>query len=226
MGALLWCTMTRPDVSYYVAFLCQFMSDPSLEAYEAGLAVLSYLNTTRELGITYDGRKRRLLVYTDSSWSKSPKPFHGHAILYCGAVVSFQARKTKILPQSSAEAESAAYSVAAKDLAFVLNVMGEECLHDEVELPVPIMCDSEAAIATLTKPGVTQRTRHYESWVLYGREQYPDKISIPTWVPTRDQLADIFTKALDKNTFERMRDSLMNVAGGSISAALSRIIFK
>ena len=129
-------------------------------------------------------------------------------------------------PQSSAEAESAAYSVAAKDLAFVLNVMGEECLHDDVELPVPIMCDSQAAIATLTKPGVTQRTRHYESWVLYGREQYLANVSVPTWVRTRDQLADIFTKALDKGTFERMRDSLLNRCdGGTISALLFDFFF-
>ena len=26
--------------------------------------------------------------------------------------------------------------------------------------------------STLPKPGVTQRMRHYNSWVLYGREQY------------------------------------------------------
>ena len=39
MGTLLWCTLTHPEASFYVclSYLCQFMHDPSLAAYEAAL---------------------------------------------------------------------------------------------------------------------------------------------------------------------------------------------
>ena len=50
MGALLYAScMTRPDVSYHVSHLCRLMSTPSKDAYDAGLAVLAYLHTTKEL---------------------------------------------------------------------------------------------------------------------------------------------------------------------------------
>ena len=52
LGSLLYAsTMTRPDIAYLTAYLCQFMQAPSTAAWEAGLSVLSYLHTTRELGV-------------------------------------------------------------------------------------------------------------------------------------------------------------------------------
>eukprot|EP00966_Prymnesium_polylepis_P055798 1290644-Prymnesium_polylepis.1 len=39
MGALLWCVFTRPDVAYYVSFLCQFMHDQSTDSDKTGLCI-------------------------------------------------------------------------------------------------------------------------------------------------------------------------------------------
>jgi len=89
-------------------------------AYDASIAVLSYLDNTKELGITFDGNQPLLAVFTDASWLLSPKPFAGHVIMYCGGAISYSARKLKIIPQSTAEAETAAYANAAKDPRFVL----------------------------------------------------------------------------------------------------------
>ena len=80
-------------------------------------------------------------MFSDSSWGQSPHPYGGHAIFFCGAAVAFSARKLKIAPQSSAEAELAVYSTAAKDLRFVLNLLGE--LQMSPPLPVKIYCLSE-----------------------------------------------------------------------------------
>ena len=41
-----------------------------------------------------------------------------------------------------------------------------------------------------------------QRWLLYGREQYLKRVSIPEWVPTTLQVADIFTKPLDLTTSE------------------------
>ena len=43
MGSLLWGSATHPECAYYINFLCQFMHDPSLAAWEAGLNMLAYL---------------------------------------------------------------------------------------------------------------------------------------------------------------------------------------
>ena len=61
--------------------------------------------------------------------------------------------------------------------------------------------------------GSKGRTRHYERWLLYGREQYLKRISVPEWVPTSLQVADIFTKPLDPTTFRKFRAALLNIRG-------------
>ena len=210
MGTLLWATMTHPEVAYYVGFLCQCMHDPSLDAYEAGLAILAYLYNARSLGITYNGNDPTVNVFTDASWGQSPAPFGGHVVFYCGGAVGYQSRKLKIVPQSTAEAETAVYATAAKDLQFIINVLGSDGLQAKINLPIAIHTDNEAAVSTIKNPGATARTRHYERWVLYGREQYLKRTSFPVHVYTKNQIADIFTKALDKTSFLKFRDALLN----------------
>ena len=48
---------------------------------------------------------------------------------------------------------------------------------------------------------------------MYGRWQYLHNISKPVLVPTKSQVADIFTKPLDKTSFLKFRDILLNVQG-------------
>ena len=217
MGSLLWATFTRPEIQYYVSFLCQFMHDPSTEAYEAALNILAYLSSTRSLGITYDGTRAHVSVFSDSSWGQVPFPFGGHVVFFCGAAVSFQARKLKIAPQSSAEAETAVYSAAAKDLRFVINVIGTDALQHVLSLPINIFCDNSAAVTHISNVGATSRTKHYEIWVGYGREQYINRVSQPVWVATTEQVADVFTKALDKTTFLKFRGALLNISHDAVT---------
>ena len=223
MGTLLWCVFTHPEIAYYVSFLCQFMQDPSTDAFEAGLGLLAYLSSSRKVGLTYDGTKAHVVAFSDSSWGQTPFPFGGHAIFFCGAAVSFQARKLKIAPQSSAEAELAVYAEAAKDLRFVLNILQD--LLIDVALPVPLFCDNQAAVSNVKNVGATARTRHYENWLMYGREQYLNKISTPMWISTTDQVSDIFTKALDKTTFLRFRALLLNLSYDGVTIDQRNLVY-
>ena len=111
MGTLLWATLTHPEASYYVSYLCQFMHDPSPRRfYEAGLYVLAYLLGAKDVGLTFNKHETEIVAYSDASWNMVPIPFGRHVVFYGGAAVSYSARKVKIVPQSSAEAETAAYT--------------------------------------------------------------------------------------------------------------------
>ncbi|EOD08234.1 hypothetical protein EMIHUDRAFT_217839 [Emiliania huxleyi CCMP1516] len=50
---------------------------------------------------------------------------------------------------------------------------------------------------------------HFEKFLRLGRLHYEDNISSPEFVPTSDQCADIWTKALDKTTFLKHRAKLV-----------------
>ena len=210
MGSLLWATLTHPECAYYVAFLCQFMHDPSTDAWEAALGILCYLQQAKSLGITFEKDKSNLLApFTDSSWGQSPLPFGGFVILFCGGAISWSARKLKIAPQSSAEAESAVYAACAKDLKFIIHLLQD--LGITFKHPIIIYCDNTTAVSHILNVGATSRTKHYERWMHIGREQFLTKFSLPKWISTIHQVADIFTKALDKTTFLKFRAAILNL---------------
>ena len=229
VGSLLWAScMTRPDIAYHTAFLCQFMQNPSEAALESAQGVLAYLQRTKDLTLTY--RKgdltnltqdqvrmgfesesfvsnRGLHLYFDSSWNKVPKPFFGHVILFMGCAVSWSATKTKIVPLSSAEAETACGSIACRDLQFVRFVIGD--LGHSISLPLPVITDSEATYLGTENPGATARTRHYERWLFYLRELALGMVVRVIHTTTSNMMADIFTKAVEKTMFVRCRTFIM-----------------
>ena len=228
VGSLLWAScMTRPDIAYHTAFLCQFMQDPSEAALEAARGVLAYLQRTKDLTLTYrrahpeltsdqvrmgfrEGaflNNKGLHTYFDSSWNKVPKPFFGHVIMYMGCAVSWSARRMKIVPLSSAEAETACGSIACRDLQFVRFILGE--LGHTLTTPFPVITDSEATYLGTENPGATARTRHYERWLFYLRDLAMRNVIRVIHTSTANQVADVFTKAVDKSIFTRCRSFIM-----------------
>ena len=214
IGALLYLsTMSRPDVSYHLSVLCRQMSDPSPLAYEQALGVLSYLYKTRHYRIIYRRdfkvptemwkhnesieRNMGFHVYSDSSWNV-PHPSYGFALFLAGGPISFVS-KTLRSADSSCEAEYTASSKAARDIVYIRNLCDELgfTLHGGLVLGV----DNTAAIDVARNLGITARTKHYSREIHYIREQY-DRGSVKLlYVPTKQQRADIFTKALDATTF-------------------------
>ena len=142
MGTLLWSMLTHREASYYVSYLCQYMHDPSLAAYEAGLNVLAYMLSAKDIGLTFNKHASEIVAYSDASWNVVPIPFGGHVVFCGGAAVSYSARKVKIVPQSSAEAETAAYAKSAKDVRYVTNIVGPDGFQLKLSRPININCEN------------------------------------------------------------------------------------
>ena len=80
-GSLLWATATHPEICFYMSFPCRFIHKPkldnllhfaeiSLEHYEIGLAVLSYLYHVKDIGLHYGTRSATLEVYKYATWNR------------------------------------------------------------------------------------------------------------------------------------------------------------
>ena len=78
--------------------------------------------------------------------------------------------------------------------------------------PTAIATDNQALMDIVEKPGSTAKTRHYERMTMLIKELFMRDIVYPEKVPTDKMIADIFTKAVDKDTFLRCRDYMLNVA--------------
>lgn len=73
VGRLLYFQATRPDITYSVNILSQFLSKPKQSHWNAAPRVLRYLKTTMGQGILLprDG-PTELVAYSDSDWLGCP----------------------------------------------------------------------------------------------------------------------------------------------------------
>ena len=73
---------------------------------------------------------------------------------------------------------------------------------------VPLLCDNESAIKIAYNPVQHSRTKHIEIRNHFIRDHVARGDIELCYVPTKDQLTDIFTKPLDEARFCYLRNEL------------------
>jgi hypothetical protein len=68
VGALHYLTFTRPDISFAVHQVCQYMSAPTIIHFAAAKRILRYLRATFNHGIEFTPGPLHLSAYTDADW--------------------------------------------------------------------------------------------------------------------------------------------------------------
>jgi hypothetical protein len=74
--------------------------------------------------------------------------------------------------------------------------------------PTKLLCDNQGAIRLVSNAEFHQRTKHIDVKFHYIREQYQNQIIAVDYVGTKDQLADVLTKALGGPVFQDMRKKI------------------
>ncbi|XP_071705244.1 uncharacterized mitochondrial protein AtMg00810-like [Rutidosis leptorrhynchoides] len=209
-GALQYLTFTRPDISYAVQQVCLHMHDPKDIHMLALNRIVRYLQGTPSLGLhIHRSRTPSLVAFTDADWGGSPdtrRSTSGYCVYYGDNLISWSSKRQPTLSRSSAEAEYRG----------VANVVAESCwlrnLLLELKCPIPkatlVFCDNISAIYLAGNPVQHQRTKHIELDIHFVREKVAKGQVRILHVPTRYQIADIFTKGLPRLLFEEFRSSL------------------
>ena len=109
MGRLIYLTFTRPELSYIVHILSQFMQKPQEDHWIAALRVVRYLKGCPDQGIMLTSNSDlRLTAYSDSDWSACPitrRSLSAYVVMLGDSVVSWKTKKKRTVSRSSAEAE-------------------------------------------------------------------------------------------------------------------------
>ena len=106
---------------------------------------------------------------------------------------------------SSAEAEYIAVGACCAQILY----MKQTILDYGLELgSVPLLCDNQSTIKIGKNPVQHSRTKHIDIRHHFLRDHEAKGDILLTDVRSEDQLADIFTKPLDKDTFARLRNEL------------------
>ncbi|GKA38340.1 putative RNA-directed DNA polymerase [Tanacetum coccineum] len=202
IGKLLYLQATRPDITYAVNILSQFVSDPRQPHMDAANRVLCYLKGTPGQGILIprDGGTN-LLAYCDSDWLGCPmtrRSRTGYLLLLGGAPVSWKTKKQSVVSKSSAEAEYRAMSNAVSEILWMRWLLGE--LDMAPVGPTALFCDNQAARHIANNPVFHERTKHVEMDCYFVRERVDSMEICPMPIATKDQIADVLTKALGANS--------------------------
>ena len=74
----------------------------------------------------------------------------------------------------------------------------------------PSLGDNKAMHTLVTQEGASSRTRYYERATMLIKRAVLMLLLMPYLISTHCMIADMFTKALDKATFIKFRDMMMN----------------
>ena len=125
----------------------------------------------------------------------------GSRVFLDGAPVAFRSNTQKFVTLSVTEAESGAGVTTAQDMMFTYRLLTSMGL--KVELPMLLEMDNKGAVDLANNYSVGGRTRHVDVRFFYLRELKEEGLMVIRHVPGIENDADIFTKNVDAQTFER-----------------------
>uniref|UniRef100_A0A3Q7JDU2 Reverse transcriptase Ty1/copia-type domain-containing protein n=1 Tax=Solanum lycopersicum TaxID=4081 RepID=A0A3Q7JDU2_SOLLC len=109
IGRLLYLTTTRPDISFVVQCLNQFMHSPKTSHMEVAIRLVRYSKTEPGLGILMTSKGgSELKVFFDADWGaciNSRRSITGYLVQYGGSPISWKSKKQVTVSRSSAEAK-------------------------------------------------------------------------------------------------------------------------
>ncbi|XP_039067066.1 uncharacterized mitochondrial protein AtMg00810-like [Hibiscus syriacus] len=109
VGKLMYLSLTRPDISFPVNVISQFMTNPRGGHLEAANRILRYLKGTlgHRLFFKKTGDKT-VKIFTDSSWASEVterRSTSGYCSFVWGNLVTWRSKKQNVVSRSTAEAE-------------------------------------------------------------------------------------------------------------------------
>ncbi|GJV77777.1 copia protein [Tanacetum coccineum] len=207
IGSLLYLTASRPDIMFSVCLCARFQEAPKTSHLEAVKRIFRYIKGTTHLGLWYPkGTDIETVVYADSDHAGDyvdRKSTSGICTFVGCCLTSWFSKKQTALAISTTEAEYVSAGKACQQALW----MKQALIDYDVRLDdVPIMCDNKGAIDLSKNPVQHSRTKHIEIRHHFLRDNVQKgHISIEK-VPSVDNIADILTKPLKRESFNYLRE--------------------
>ena len=217
---------TRPDILFAVHQCAKFNSCPKRVHEEAVKRIGRYLKRTMDKGtiLTPNGT-HKLDCYVDADFAgcfdheisddrSSVLSRTGYSITYSGCPLLCVSKMQTEIALSTTEAEYIALSQSMRDLIPLRSILMDlsKIMHVNPELPVThstVFEDNNGALELAQAPKYRPRTKHIAIKYHHFREHVKNKSIRVEAIHTKEQLADIFTKPLEKHQFEYLRKKLI-----------------
>jgi len=209
IGSLLYLTASRLDIMFSVCLCARFQSSPKESHLVAVKRIFRYLVGTKNLELWYPkGGDFSLLGYSDADYAgyKVDRKSTSSTCQFLGpSLVSWHFKKQNSMALSTAEAEYITAGACCAQLLWIMQQLRDLGINFK---NVPIRCDNMSAINITKNPVQHSRTKHIEVRHHFIRDHVEKGDVCLEFVPTKSQLADIFTKPLSEEQFNHIRHEL------------------
>ena len=228
LGAL--ALTTRPDLAYAVGQVRQYTAFPRRHHYQALKRIVRYVKGTIHYGIVFSkDASSKITGYVDADHATNKDDrtsISGTVFLFMGAAIVYRSKKQKgsimgelrdgekeedrkkkvtaDAARSTAESELRALDLGTRD-ALWLRKMAEAFRMPDGETAIPIYEDNQSCYYIAKNNKWTSATKHVANMYFAVRDDIVDERIDLRPVDTKDNLADMFTKALRPVCFERFR---------------------
>ncbi|RVX07808.1 Retrovirus-related Pol polyprotein from transposon RE1 [Vitis vinifera] len=183
VGRLIYLSHRHPDIAFSMSMVSQFMHASGPEHFEAIYRILRYLKGTPDWAESIVDRR---------STSR-------YCSFVSGNLVTWRSKKQNVVARSSAEAEFRAVAHGICEIMWIRRLLEE--LKMIGSSPMKLYCDNKAAISVAHNPVLYDRTKHVEVDKHFIKEKIDNGLVCMTYIPTEEQVVDVFTKGLHKRQF-------------------------
>ncbi|CAI7794529.1 unnamed protein product [Closterium sp. NIES-53] len=208
VGCLMYLiTCTRPVLAYPLSLLACYMAPGRHRKVhlDAAKRVLRYMCSTSGMGLVLGGQSSVVLKgHSDASWADdqaTERSSLGYTFCLGSGSVSWRSTRSSSMLSSSCEVEIYTGVMAAQEprwLTYLLTDLGER-----PRSPPVLYVDNKAMLALCHEQRLEHRTKHIALHYFLARELQQHRQLCLSYVASRANTADVFTKAIGSGDHQR-----------------------
>ncbi|CAI7777172.1 unnamed protein product [Closterium sp. NIES-53] len=188
-------------------------SDESVElsgSYPELVGCLMYLMTTSGMGLVLGGQGSVVLTgHSDASWADdqaTQRSSQGYTFSLGSGSVSWRSTHSSSVLSSSSEAEIYVGAMAAQEVRWLTYLLTD--LGEQPRSPPILFVDNKAMLALCHEQRLEHRTKHIALRYFLAHELHQRRQLRLSYVASRANTADVFTKALGSGDHQRFCTAL------------------
>ena len=196
IGSLMYAMVgTRPDLAFPLQFLCQHMQSPTKVHCNLLIHLFNYCRGNSYALVFKADNDMLLKGWSDASYANNAdcKSTSGYHFKIGESPISWSARKQNVVALSTTESETIGLTYAAQEAIWLKELFAELGFPQQ---SVEIFEDNQACIKLAMNPQQHSRTKHIAVRYFFIRQHLEQGTMRLSYCPTKDQLADVFTKIL------------------------------
>jgi hypothetical protein len=212
VGKLLYLTITRPDISFAIGRLSQFMAKPTQQHWDAALMVLRYVKRAPGKDLFFSKGSSMTVGYSNVDYAGCHvdcKSTTGFCTFLAGNLITWRRKKQGTAARFSAESEYKAMAQMTAEMMWIISLLID--LQVQFSSTMEMRCNNKAATFIANNLAFYERTKHVEVDCHYTRDIIHKGLLYTTPVTSEKQLADIFTKLLARSLFDSCASKLSTI---------------